>query len=122
MQIARGLGRRPNYTQEQWQQLSPEARQLFSLLPPAPPRRESYRNNGPTDVYRFYDRAGELLYVGLSCSIAARVGAHRHEHGWWSEVKWIEVEHLPSRDAAAQQEKRLIAWLVPRYNRNGGGA
>lgn len=122
MRIAAGLNRRPNLSVEEEEQLSPEARELYSRLPYREKIRRGSPRNVPTDVYRFFNAHGELLYVGLSCQIAARVGYHRSNQGWWHQVSRIEVEHFATRDEAALRERHVIATEFPRCNGNGGGA
>jgi hypothetical protein len=34
-------------------------------------------------VYRFYDAAGALLYVGRTARIENRFSEHRQEKSWW---------------------------------------
>lgn len=83
--------------------------------------RRSRRALEPTDVYVLRDRAGDVLYVGISLSLAQRMGAHR-TNGWWDDVASIDVDHLPSRETAATCERALIALHAPPLNRNRGGA
>lgn len=73
---------------------------------------------GPTDVYRCYDASGCLLYVGISLTVAQRMGQHR-SNPWWPLVSRIEVEHHPDRDTARTREQELIWDLAPLYNRAG---
>lgn len=69
------------------------------------------------DLYRFYDKAGDLLYVGISLSAAHRASQHRNDKGWWLEVVRMDVEHLPvTRTKALRIELEAIATESPRYN------
>lgn len=123
MQIARATGYRPSYSEAEARELSDEAKALFATLRPPRPRskrRASVRSD-QTDVYRFYSSDGYLLYVGLSCSTAARMSQHR-QSAFWQQVSKIEIEHFPNRDAASARERELIALAGPLYNRNTGGA
>ena len=72
--------------------------------------------SGPTDVYKLYDRHGELLYVGVSLSVAQRMGQHRQGKSWWRQVARIEVTHASSRQVALFMELALIRACRPRYN------
>lgn len=72
-----------------------------------------------TAVYRLRDANGELLYVGISWSAAARIAAHRTSQSWWSEVATIDVEEFKSRGAALEAETRAIRTEHPRYNIQG---
>ena len=39
-----------------------------------------------TDVYTLYDRAGTVLYVGISMSVRQRMAQHRSDKPWWWQV------------------------------------
>lgn len=78
-----------------------------------------------TDLYRFFDAAGDLLYVGISVSAIQRASEHRADKGWWHEVASMTVEKVPGDRAAALEAERLaILNEGPRYNvvHNQGGA
>lgn len=70
-------------------------------------------------VYRAYDVAGDLLYVGMSTSAAQRLGAHEHHSGWWHEVATVTVRHLPTEAAARIHETHAIHSEAPKYNMMG---
>lgn len=72
----------------------------------------------PTALYRLRDRAGRLLYVGITSSPASRMSAHRRSKAWWSEVDTAQTayEWLPNRPAAERAEVAAIAQESPRYN------
>lgn len=76
----------------------------------------------PTDLYRFFDSDGVLLYVGMTCAGVGRWKRHRAEKPWWPEVVSITVEHLPDRAQAALVEREAIINENPRYNLAGGKA
>lgn len=87
------------------------------------PRRRDRRwplglHDRATDVYLCRNGDGFLLYVGISLSVAQRLGSHRAQ-SWWSSVTHIEVEHYPSRMAALARETALIQDEGPSYNRAG---
>lgn len=70
-----------------------------------------------TDLYRFFDAAGDLLYVGISVSAIQRASEHRADKGWWHEVASMTVEKVPGDRAAALEAERLaILNEGPRYN------
>lgn len=75
-------------------------------------------NTGPADVYLCFDAVGVLLYVGVSLSVAARLGAHRQGY-WWPQVSTVEVRHCQTRAAALAWEAFLIETGQPVYNRAG---
>lgn len=102
--IGRATDRRPNgqFTGE-------------SLLPEAGGRRiQALRQE--TDVYLLYDELGVLLYVGISLSLARRLGSHRSGQTWWSCVARIDVEHHPTRRGALARERTLIRERDPLHN------
>lgn len=72
--------------------------------------------NRPQALYRFFDQAGDLLYVGISANPAGRWGQHRHDKPWWSEVATVGIEEFPSRPAVEDAERRAIRSERPRYN------
>ena len=71
----------------------------------------------PTSVYRYYDRHGVLIYVGITKQGMGRNLQHNQRAEWWPFVVRQEVEHLPSRAAAMAHEKRLIRQHRPPFNR-----
>jgi predicted GIY-YIG superfamily endonuclease len=81
-------------------------------------------SNASTDLYRYYDADGQLLYVGISLSAVARASQHRAEKGWWQDVARMTVEHLPTRQAAEDAERSAIRAEKPVHNviHNGGGS
>lgn len=82
------------------------------LTPPEPADRHPRR----TSVYRYYDRHGLLLYVGITSRGSRRNGEHNRDKEWWPFVVRQEVEHLDSRPAAAAREKELIRLYRPPFN------
>lgn len=70
----------------------------------------------PTSVYRYYDKLGILLYVGITRTGIARNVQHNRSAQWWPMVVRQEVEHLASRTAARAREKDLIQEYRPPFN------
>lgn len=70
----------------------------------------------PTAVYRFYDRADVLLYVGISYNLASRWANHAAEKDWWPQVARKTVVMYGSRDEAADEEDRAILAEKPIHN------
>lgn len=68
-------------------------------------------------VYRFFDKDGALLYVGVSWSLAARVTAHQSTQRWWNHVADIQIERHRNADEAYAAEAEAIRTEDPRYNR-----
>lgn len=74
-------------------------------------------------VYRFYNAAGELLYVGKTVDVAARFAQHAASKDWWPEVEMRRtlVTWHPSEAEALRVEEREIKTTLPRYNRQHNG-
>lgn len=76
--------------------------------------------NGPTGLYRLYDRGGLLLYVGLSTEPERRFREHRRSTPWWRDVdptrttvEWLNY----GGNTAIGVERRVIAAELPAANR-----
>ena len=69
-----------------------------------------------TALYRHYDAAGCLLYVGISLSATARLGTHRAQARWADSIARVDVEYLPDRPQAIAAERRAIVAEKPRWN------
>jgi DNA-directed RNA polymerase subunit RPC12/RpoP/predicted GIY-YIG superfamily endonuclease len=69
----------------------------------------------PTSLYRLFNKAGELLYIGIAGNVGRRMGEHS-EKPWWLEVASITVEHHPRRILAELAEREAIKAEHPRYN------
>lgn len=76
----------------------------------------------PHALYRFYDRHGALLYVGITATLPERLKAHRDEKPWWCDVADIKVEHFPDRRSVIEAEKKAIRTENPRHNVQHNGA
>lgn len=70
----------------------------------------------PTDLYRYYDRAGCLLYVGVSKSAVVRAMQHEHSAGWWDRWAVMRRHVYPTRELALAAEREAIAVERPAYN------
>ena len=67
-------------------------------------------------VYIARERAGQVLYVGMTERLAARLGAHERLSAWYSTAASITWHAYESRAAAARAEADAIAELHPRFN------
>jgi predicted GIY-YIG superfamily endonuclease len=74
----------------------------------------------PAALYRIFDGAGVLLYVGVTVDLEQRLREHRMTAAWCrTEMARVEVEEHPDRDTAYWAECRAIATEAPKYNRQG---
>lgn len=71
---------------------------------------------GATKLYRYYDAAGELLYVGISNNALRRLAQHEASKTWQDNVTRVEIEAHPTREAALGAERRAIASENPIHN------
>lgn len=71
----------------------------------------------PTSVYRYYDSIGILIYVGITRQGMGRNTQHNGKAEWWPFVARQEVDHFPTRGAAAMREKELIRSHRPPFNK-----
>jgi hypothetical protein len=72
-----------------------------------------------TALYRLYEDAGALLYVGVCGKWFARVGRHAAGKSWWDQVAKVTRQPFPSRSEALAAEATAIEQEQPRYNVNG---
>lgn len=77
-------------------------------------------------VYRMFNDAGELVYVGKALDLHARLASYRRTQGQSRKtirlihaVRRIEWEECDSETAARLLENQLIRSLRPRFNRAG---
>lgn len=73
-------------------------------------------HQGRTAVYRFYDKADAVIYVGITNNPAHRWAAHATDKSWWCDVATREVEWFDTREEAERIEDHLISTLHPRWN------
>jgi len=70
-----------------------------------------------TDLYRMFDRAGRLLYVGISFNAGERATQHAESKPWWPQVDHIRIEHLTcDREDALRKERWTIYEEKPLHN------
>jgi excinuclease UvrABC nuclease subunit len=72
-----------------------------------------------TALYRIYDRAGRLLYVGISEDVEQRIVQHARTAGWVDEMASMTVESYPTRPAALAAELDAIHTEWPLWNYHG---
>jgi hypothetical protein len=71
----------------------------------------------PTSVYRYYDSAGILIYVGITKQGIGRNVQHNGTKGWWQFVASQQVDHCETRPDAQAREIELIQRHRPPFNR-----
>jgi len=71
---------------------------------------------GPTTLYRYYDTAGALLYVGITEHPLARADSHANASTWWPKVATARFEQFPTRDEASAAEREAIRVERPLHN------
>jgi hypothetical protein len=70
-----------------------------------------------TMLYRFFDKSGRLLYVGVSSVGPGRWKEHSKGRSWWHEVVSSTIEHYPTRQLALLAERSAIRNERPIYNK-----
>lgn len=66
-------------------------------------------------VYRLFNDAGQLLYVGISKDPMNRWQEHRGNY-WWHDVASYEVRWFPTRAEARAEEKLAMASEAALHN------
>lgn len=69
-----------------------------------------------TALYRHFDGAGVLLYVGVSLSAVQRLAQHRQTAHWFEQIARVTIEWLPTRQRALEAETWAIANEGPVHN------
>jgi hypothetical protein len=72
-----------------------------------------------TTLYRYFDDAGRLLYVGITKNQFGRLEAHSKTQPWWTEVATANFVHLSTREIALESETFVIGTEFPKYNKAG---
>lgn len=67
-------------------------------------------------LYRHFDAAGALLYVGISICALRRTSQHMQTAKWSDRIRRIEIESFASREAALAAEKAAIIDERPAFN------
>lgn len=80
------------------------------------------REAAATYLYRHFDAAGVLLYVGISLSAVVRLSNHRTASSWSEQIATVTVEQFPTRGEAYEAETIAIRTEKPLYNKAKKGA
>jgi transcriptional regulator with XRE-family HTH domain len=70
----------------------------------------------PTTLYRHFDAAGRLLYVGVALGPVARLQQHASQSSWVRDIARMTIERFPTRTAAEQAERDAIRVEQPVHN------
>lgn len=73
------------------------------------------RDNRPHYVYRFWDKQGRALYIGMTSSPSGRIASHANQH-WWRSVDHFDAEKHPDRECALLAEADQIDRHQPLHN------
>ena len=69
-----------------------------------------------TELYRYFDKKGTLLYVGISLNAVSRAAQHRIASFWYKNASSITIERFPNRQSALNAEKEAIQKENPVHN------
>jgi predicted GIY-YIG superfamily endonuclease len=72
--------------------------------------------NEKTTLYRYFDSAGVLLYVGITSDQFQRIKQHSRHAKWFYDAVRCEIEHYESREAALEAERTAIINEEPLFN------
>ncbi|MYS74483.1 GIY-YIG nuclease family protein [Streptomyces sp. SID5926] len=75
--------------------------------------------NRATAVYRFFDRQGRLMYVGIAYDPAERWKHHAAKTRWWKDTADNTIEWYDTRAEAERAEKVALRYEKPIYNKAG---
>lgn len=71
-----------------------------------------------TTLYRFFDRSGTLIYVGISDNWPTRMKQHSRTQDWFDEIAQITFETWPDRESAEEAERQAVINEGPTYNKH----
>jgi hypothetical protein len=68
-------------------------------------------------LYRHFDGAGVLLYIGIARAVSWRLMAHEKNAGWWRDMRTVTVSApYRSRAEALAAEAAAIVAERPKWN------
>lgn len=68
-------------------------------------------------LYRHFDKEGQLLYVGISCNHVTRLSQHRSNSSWFPLIASITIEQFKTKSDAEKAERIAIVKERPIFNR-----
>ena len=69
-----------------------------------------------TELYRWFDENGMLLYVGITSDPKRREAEHRRQSRWFYLATQKRTEEYPNRSAAMNAEAVAIETEAPKFN------
>lgn len=73
----------------------------------------------PHYVYRCYDEADRLIYVGCTVTPPLRMQSHKMTSWWWPQVSYVRNLVFSDRDTALAKERQAIQREMPLCNVKG---
>jgi predicted GIY-YIG superfamily endonuclease len=70
----------------------------------------------PHWLYRIYGTEGELLYVGITRNLSARLAQHAREQSWGLEIRDVIARWYPDEASADAAETEAVRAEEPRHN------
>ena len=83
--------------------------------------RDLARRRSTHVLYRFYNAAGDLLYVGITNDPLGRFRGHA-DKSWFKQATSSTMEHFDTRSDLAAAEIAAIQTERPRYNKAHAGS
>lgn len=77
---------------------------------------DAERKDAKTELYRYFDKGGELLYVGISLSAVLRQSSHKLLSSWYDDAVTMTIERFATRAEALVAEKSAIISEKPKHN------
>jgi hypothetical protein len=73
---------------------------------------------GQHGVYVCFDGNGDVLYIGRTKDLGARLKGHRSQSAWWRQLRSVEFSPCDGPNEARVVEKSMIATFRPEANVN----
>jgi predicted DNA-binding transcriptional regulator AlpA len=102
-----GRKRWPAPEVELWEQLRSQG---------VPWKRRRTAPGAETELYRHFDTAGRLLYVGIAFDSVVRLKGHQRAASWFKQVTTITIQRFPTRAEAEAAEREAIKAEKPLHN------
>ena len=72
-------------------------------------------------VYRCFNEAGDLLYIGSTKTYLRRLQSHGTQSEWWPDVAATKAQRFPTLHEARVAERQAIGTENPIHNRQRPG-